>query len=414
MLASFLALSLAPGIGRRVGLPSHESTNVSAFAVADAVGGALYPELLVLAGGKAGANLTAAAAVFDGAGSEGGGWRTHGSALSEPRVSMAAASAPDGSVIYFAGGQTSGGQQSALVDAVVRRAINGSGGGGGGVAYSALRSPPPLSEPRSFLAGASLRAPPALRHGGNGGGNGGGAAAWYALFGGGEIVEGVAGSDSSTVDIYAHDSSGAVVSHTVARLSKARKKLAAAAANGVVAFAGGYTSGEKDTPTRGYRDDVDLWDAATGAWSVARLSQPRQYIVGAAAGAHLVFAGGFCSPCAGQNDTSRSHVADVLDTATGRWTSHVLAQKRSNLAAASVGGRFAVFGGGTDDGDNATKAVSRSAMVDVFDGDSGAWSTATLGAARCCLGAAGGNRSVAMVGGSDGFGAADVFTFAGG
>ena len=241
MLASFLALSLAPGIGRRTGLPSHESTNVSAFAVADAVGGALYPELLVLAGGKAGANLTAAAAVFDGAGSEGGGWRTHGSALSEPRVSMAAASAPDGSVIYFAGGQTSGGQQSALVDAVVRRAINGSGGGGsgggggggGGVAYSALRSPPPLSEPRSFLAGASLRAPPALRHGGhgghgggNGGGNGGGAAAWYALFGGGEIVEGVAGSDSSTVDIYAHDSSGAVVSHTVARLSKARKKLA--------------------------------------------------------------------------------------------------------------------------------------------------------------------------------------------
>jgi hypothetical protein len=56
-----------------------------------------------------------------------------------------------------------------------------------------------------------------------------------------------------------------------------------------------------------------------------------------------VFAGGFCSPCAGQNDTSRSHVADVLDTVTGRWTSHVLAQKRSNLAAASVGGRFAVF-----------------------------------------------------------------------
>ena len=36
--------------------------------------------------------------------------------------------------------------------------------------------------------------------------------------------------------------------------------------------------------TRGYRADVDLFDATTGKWAVANLSQPRQCVVGANAG----------------------------------------------------------------------------------------------------------------------------------
>ena len=164
------------------------------------------------------------------------------------------------------------------------------------------------------------------------------------------------------------------------------------------------------TTARCVSAQVDIWNATTGEWTVARLTQPRQYITGANAGPRVVFAGGFCSPCTGQSGTSRSHVADIFDSRTGLWTSHELAQKRSNLAATSVGGRYAVFSGGTDDGNSSAKVISRSSMVDIYDGVLDKWTTATLGSARCCLGAAGGNHTAAMAGG-DVNGGADVFIF---
>ena len=65
-----LALASSPGEGA----PTHQTGNVSSFAVADPTGAALYPDLLVLAGGKAAAGgLTASAAVFGVFGGGGGG-----------------------------------------------------------------------------------------------------------------------------------------------------------------------------------------------------------------------------------------------------------------------------------------------------------------------------------------------------
>ena len=165
---------------------------------------------------------------------------------------------------------------------------------------------------------------------------------------------------------------------------------------------------------------------------MAKLSQPRQYITAATAGAAAVFGGGFCSPCVGQPGTDRSVVVDIFDSQTGRWTAAKLSQRRSNLAAASVGGRYAVFGGGSSDAPNPPAAVAadaagfagfaaprapligRSNVVDIYDGVARTWSSARLsGSGRCCLGAAGGNTTFAFVGGSTP-GLADVFTLPGG
>ena len=56
---------------------------------------------------------------------------------------------------------------------------------------------------------------------------------------------------------------------------------------------------------------LSLGVACAGKWSVAKLSQARQYIVAASAGPGAVFGGGFCSPCTGQPGTDRSVVRPI-------------------------------------------------------------------------------------------------------
>ena len=45
-------------------------------------------------------------------------------------------------------------------------------------------------------------------------------------------------------------------------------------------------------------------------------------------------------------------MVDVFDSRSGQWHAAKLSQRRSNLAATGVGGRFAVFGGGSSDEPN--------------------------------------------------------------
>ena len=47
-----------------------------------------------------------------------------------------------------------------------------------------------------------------------------------------------------------------------------------------------------------------------------------------------------------------TQVVDVFDSRSGQWHAAKLSQRRSNLAATGVGGRFAVFGGGSSDEPN--------------------------------------------------------------
>lgn len=88
----------------------------------------------------------------------------------------------------------------------------------------------------------------------------------------------------------------------------------------------------------------------------------------------------------------------------------MLLQRRSNLAATSVGGRYVLSGGGTTDVNGGNVGISRSNVVDIYDGETGMWSVQTLSEGRCCLGAAGGTTTAVFLGGGAGT-TADIFTF---
>jgi hypothetical protein len=216
-------------------------------------------------------------------------WTVQKGVLSGPgRKPLVGTATPDGAVALFAGGQ--GPNKTNYRDVDIYTVSTGK--------WTRQR----LSIPRSFLAATSVRAPAAM------GGS-------LLLFGGGEYTEGISGFDSARVDIFWHRPDGEVVLwNSSDALSKPRKKLAAATAGKYVLFAGGYTSGEKNTTKRGYCDDVDIYDSETGVWTTSRISQPRQYIPGASLSKAAVFAGGFCSPCTGQPGTSRSNEAGELQS----------------------------------------------------------------------------------------------------
>lgn len=358
-------------------------------------GAAVRGELLLFGGGKAPTPSGASDSVisYDGFLTS-NPFTIHKGVLSAARGSLAATATSDGSHAFFAGGEF--GAAKTKVGNLDVLSVNP----WGTWMWQVLH----LSQPRSFLAAAAITAP-----------NG----SQYALFGGGEVVEGVHGSDSARVDIVEVPATGNVTMvWSGDSLSTPRKKLAAATAGRFVLFGGGYTSGRKDEPTRGYDATVDIWDSNSSEWSTANLTQPRQYVVAAGAGGMAVFAGGFCSPCLGTNGTTdRSDVVDVFDAATQTWTSAVLSQRRSNLAATAVGDRWIVIAGGTSDlpssgsGSGGGGAdIYRSTAVDIFDTTTREWSTSRLGAGRCSLGAAGGNRTAVFLGGSVGT-AVDIFGF---
>jgi len=315
----------------------------------------------------------------------GGGWDgaffvdTVTGAISVRNVSLSvgrgrgvAVACPDGSLIVLAGGQLSNGKQSASVDLYDTRT-------------GAFTRGPDLSEGRSFLGGA----------------------AWgsFIYFAGGEADN---DKDSVAVDVFNCSARAFVAAGKSPKLSVGRKKLAGASANGIVAFAGGFSSAK-----HAYEGTVDIFNATSGAWSKAALGQRRQYITAAAAGPYLAWGGGFCSPCGpGQPNasSSRSSFVDLLDTRTGEWSHAQLSQERSNLAAASVGGRYAIFAGGTSDvAAAAGYEITRSSVVDIFDGVAGSWSTAAMQNGACCNAAAGNANAAAVFGG--GSSVVDLFAF---
>ncbi len=171
---------------------------------------------------------------------------------------------------------------------------------------------------------------------------------------------------SNTVDIY---NSGTGL-WTTAVLSVPRASLAAAAAGTKVLFAGGYDL-DPDTFEQVYSNVVDIYDTGTGTWTTATLSQARAYLVAAAVGTKIFFAGGSFSPGA------LSNVVDIYDTSTGTWSTATLSQARSGMAAASAGSKV-IFAGGFGLSGN-------SKVVDIYDNSTGTWTTSTLSVARNSL-----------------------------
>jgi kelch-like protein 20 len=141
-------------------------------------------------------------------------------------------------------------------------------------------------------------------------------------------------------------------------------------------FAGGLVPGADGNHVA--TDVVDIFDAATGAWSTAKLSLARFSFAAAAAGDKVLFAGGSYDLSDGIYDAT--DVVDVYDARTGEWSTTRLAAPRAQMGGTTVGGT-AMFGAGYDPiDDEASGQQTVSALVDLFSYDDTPPS-ATLGAA---------------------------------
>jgi hypothetical protein len=88
-------------------------------------------------------------------------------------------------------------------------------------------------------------------------------------------------------------------------------------------------------------DVVDVYDAATGVWSRAHLSQAREGVQVATVGNLAIFAGGQTA-----NEAAPSAAVDVFDASSGRWfTADPLFAGRAVAKVVSAGGKAPFVGG---------------------------------------------------------------------
>jgi hypothetical protein len=169
------------------------------------------------------------------------------------------------------------------------------------------------------------------------------------FFGGGGDLS---GTPYSRVDIYNETSNA----WSTAELSQARCCLVTAATDNKVAFAGGSlqaSSNPGDVATK----RVDIYDVVTGTWSRSSLSVARYWLVGAALGTTMIFAGGL------DNTAKNYNLADIYDTYTGQWTTTHLHSSGTSIVPATIGTKIIFFG---------------KTVADIYDICSKSWSTITL------------------------------------
>jgi hypothetical protein len=118
------------------------------------------------------------------------------------------------------------------------------------------------------------------------------------------------------------------------------------------------------------RTTVDLFDTTTGQWSTANLSQSRLLMTTASVGEKAIFAGGLAWTSA-SGDGPASDAIDIYNARTGQWSTATLSQPRVGMVSAVVGGK-AILAGGRN------FATGASSAVDIYDSATGLWSTSTL------------------------------------
>jgi hypothetical protein len=212
--------------------------------------------------------------------------------------------------------------------------------------------------------------------------------------------------DSNVVDLY----NSVTGTWSTAQLSVARCTLAAASVGNVALFAGGYIRSSALLCRRGSRsvDDfvhveclrvlrccgyvcpltaccltrataggilsnaVDLYNSATGTWSTAQLSVPRNYLAAASVGSVALFAGGDSSSALlrwkGRGGWSVDGCVRVQSLRVLRWCGYVCRATACCLTRATADVPWKV--------------------VDLYNGTTGTWSTAQLSVARWGLAAA--------------------------
>lgn len=186
------------------------------------------------------------------------------------------------------------------------------------------------------------------------------AAGGKAFFGGGDYA------GTTRVDVY----DGATGLWSIDALSVGRTSLAAAAVGSQVLFAGGYVGDS----SRIRSDVVDIYDTDTMHWTTAHLSQPRSHLTATTVGDLAFFAGG---SYVNGSDSTGSNVVDIYDSSTGEWSVTHMPHARTVLAAGAVGNKALFAGGGYYQGLD---------YLDIYDIETGTWTSMTLSRPRGWLG----------------------------
>lgn len=126
---------------------------------------------------------------------------------------------------------------------------------------------------------------------------------------------------------------------TTAELSQARIGVGLVANGDIMAVCGGYYNTESTVLAS---DRADIYNAATNTWTQADISVARYAGAIAAAGAKIIYAGGFDA------DNDPSDAVDIYDTATQLWTTSTLpAGPRGYIRGMGIGNKAYFMGGAT-------------------------------------------------------------------
>jgi hypothetical protein len=214
------------------------------------------------------------------------------------------------------------------------------------------------------------------------------------------LIAGGQSSDSlyvKTVDIYDVSTGQWAVSY----LSAPRIKMTAAAAGNKILFAGGLGNTDHGFDVS---DVVDIYDVSTGQWSVAHLSEARAVPTPVVVGNLVFFAGGVTRGGNNGGLVGVSAAVDIYNAATGQWTTASLSEPRGYVAAAATGTKV-VFAGGYytyGSNDQGLSLYWGTKTIDVYDMVSQQWSTDSLTIARGMAAAGATNKKLVVAGGAKG------------
>jgi hypothetical protein len=203
----------------------------------------------------------------------------------------------------------------------------------------------------------------------------------------------------STGDVY--DASTGRLSSTMSIEADGHMSSTAASVGNLALFAGGVERDANSPAGVTETTLVDIYNAATGTWSSAQLSQARFDIAATSVGDLALFGGGV------RGFQGESDVVDIYNADSNSWSTAHLSQPREAAAATTVG-NLAIFAGGLSD----LSKQQLSDIVDVYDAATGQWFTMTLSAPRSGLAATpvAGHALFADGSGPDPT-AVDIFTF---
>lgn len=177
---------------------------------------------------------------------------------------------------------------------------------------------------------------------------------------------------SAVVDVY--DKISRV--WTTAQLSNERGDISVATLGNKIFFAGGVNWENYQSPQwSGNYDNVDIYDVATNTWSVAHLSKARQGICATVVGSKVIFAGGtyFTKISAFNNPVSNvSDVVDIYDATTNSWSVAKLSVARTGISAV-VTGNNVYFAGGYN-----SAGIQDVDVADVYNATNNTWQPSTL------------------------------------